>query len=267
LAAEHLTKAFQQHVATKLFELRVGAGGAAFIALPTPILHGDMVTDLALAPDGSRAAITGTWPEVAGTFSPQTGVRVYDLTTGKLDRFWQVLPPPPPGRCCVFDPTAGSVSWEANGRYLAIDVTLAHCQDCVVRLDTRSAAASVQAASKVIVRTHNRHCQVDWTNTIIAPDGSRVLRSALVFVKIGKHASRTVPHVFTDSAASGKTIGRLSGPGRDNWTLLWSSQHGRAFAIAISRLVGSSRTITAAIHHGGHWTPIPVPARTLTVAW
>jgi hypothetical protein len=270
LAAQDVTKAAQQHATAKFFELRVSATKATLSALPIPLMHFTGYSiNIAMSPDGSQLAVTGTWPKVAGTFSPQTGLRVYNLGTGKLTHFWQVLPPPPPGHCCVFDPGAASPSWEADTRYIALDVTLAHCQDCVALLDTSNTAPSVQAAAKVILRTRNRHHQVTWTETLITGDGARVLRSAQVFTPISKLVAIARSHVFTDNARTGKTESDQRGPHRAIWTLAWTSPSGRAYVV-MSRVVQQPHYadyVTAAIFSAGRWTPIPLPAKTFRVAW
>jgi hypothetical protein len=274
LAAQQLTRTWRQYSPTRFYELRVSHGAATLRPLAI-VLHHELPTylprSIALSQDGTRLAIAETWPTRSGQAlaGSAVGVRIYDLATGALQHSWPVLPPPPPGKCCVFGPTAATPSWEANGRYLAIEVSLAHCSHCVALLDTSAAGRSVQAISKVIVRTHNRHYQEDWTNTIITPDGSRVIRSALVGVKVTRYTSYDVPHIFRYSVASDEATWSMRGNRRAGWTVVWSSQNGHSIVVARSYEYDPRPTgfITAAIFQAGRWTRVPLPAKTVAVAW
>jgi len=274
LAAQQLTRTWQQYAPTRFYELRVSHGAATLSPLAI-VLHHELPTylprSIALSQDGTRLAIAETWPTRSGQVlaGSAVGVRIYDLATGTLEHSWPVLPPPPPGKCCVFGPQAAEPSWEANGRYLAVDVSLAHCSQCVALLDTSATGRSVQAISKVIVRTHNRHYQEDWTNTIITPDGSRVIRSALVSVKVTRHTSYDVPHIFRYSVASGEATWSMRGNRRAGWTVVWSSRNGHSIVVAKRNEYDPRPTgfITAAIFGAGRWTRVPLPAKTVAVAW
>jgi hypothetical protein len=273
LAAQQLTKPWQQYAPTALYQLRIKSGAARLTALPiainrqwpTSIRH-----DLALSPDGSRLAVTEQWP-AAGPYGYRSavGLRIYDLATGTLTASWKVLPPPPPGKCCVFDPTAGQPSWEADGRYVAIEVSLAHCQDCVALVDT-TASGSVQAAGKVIVRTRNRHYPVSWTNTIISPDGTRVLRSALVGPPASSRGGPEYSHVFEYSVSSGQILSDLRGSSRRvSWTIVWCNSGGNAFVVATDHYHGLPATysVTAALYRDGRWISLELPTGTRDLAW
>ena len=279
LAAQRLTKPDQQHGATALYELRIGSESVALRPLPTPVLRAMTVNGIALSPDGSRLAVTGTWPlpipvnvpTPARDYNHAAGVRLYDLTTGMLAHNWYVVPPPLAHACCQFSPGLAEPSWQDGGRYLALDADLGHCEGCVVRLDTRSAVGSVQAAARVIVRTHNRHYSVSWSNTLITPDGRRVVRSAGVFIKTSGHSGYEVARVFTYSARSGAMIARLRGGRGVDWKIEWTSPSGRGFVVTDQHVSATPPNyltdITAALYWRGHWTPVHLPARAIAVAW
>jgi WD40 repeat protein len=263
LAAQRLSSNFRAPQSpTQFYELRIQRHKANLTTLPTPILRALTLGDIALSPDGSRLAVTGTGPFPG--YSPDAGVRIYDLATGKLEHAWGVVPPPPPGKCCVFSPTTAAPSWTANSQHLALDVSLAHCQDCVMLLDTTATGTSVQAVGRVILRTHNRHYPVAWTNTLVTPDGSHVLRSALV-------GRASVPFVFRYSARSARLSLRLRGSPHVAWKVVWSSPSGRSFVVVNSPQRGFPGAViawaSAAIYQAGHLAPLPLPARTVTVAW
>jgi hypothetical protein len=255
---------------TQFYEVQVHARAATLTPLPTPILRAMTFGDMAVSPDGSRLAITGTGGVSILGYGPgfiQAGVRIYDLATGKLEHAWPVAPAPPPGKCCVFDPTAAAPSWEANGRYLALDVSLAHCQDCVMLLDTAASGTSVQAVGRVIARTHNRHYPEQWTNTLITPDGSQLLRSAMVGVQVTRHTFYDVPHFFRYSVRSAATTLSLRGSRNVRWQVVWSSPSGRWFVVVMVEERGFPGFPTAAIYWRHHLAQLPLPTKTLAVAW
>jgi hypothetical protein len=268
LAAQDQTRSNVRHGQAggpvKLYELKISSGTATLTPLLTPTLPAMAVGDMAISPDGSQLAVTGYWSDFR-----DVGLRVYDLATGALLHSWPVTGPPHTGKCCTFSPTATAPSWEANGQYVTIDVTLAHCQDCVALVNTQAPGTSVQAVSRVIARTHNRHYQEFWTNTIVSPDGNRLLRSAQVAVKTSRRSYYLVPRIFTYSVPSGMTLATLRGSRLHEWQVDWSSQSGRAFVVtAISQ--GDpveSDFISASLYQRGHWSHVPVPAQTRIIAW
>ena len=262
LAAERLVKPFQQHAQATLYELRIGSGTTSLTRLHVPALPWTYGDGIALSPDGSLLAYAYT-----GSIADVAGLRVYELASGRLKHAWPVLPPGPVTRCCVFDPRASSPSWEANGRYLALDVTLAHCEDCVALLDTEKAGASVQAVSRVILRTHNRHYPVTWTGTIIAPDGSVVLRSAMAGNGPGGPRGPYVAYLYRYSAATGRLLWQLRGGSTTSMTVLWSDAGGQVVIIGRLRLGRTQHYLTAVVRADGHGVPVPLPTRTVTVAW
>ncbi len=262
LAAERLVKPFQQNAQVTLYELRIDSGTTTLTRLPVPPLHWTFSDGIALSPDGSQVAYAYN-----GSSAGVAGLRVYDLATGKLVHDWPVLPPGPVTKCCVFDPRVMSPSWEANGRYLALDVTLAHCEDCVALLDTDAAGASVQAISQVIVRTHNRHYPVIWTGTIIAPDGSVVVRSAAAGNGPRGRNGAYVAYLHRYSATSGRKLWQLRGGSTSALEVLWSSASGRSLVVGRITYSRAESSLSAVVRTDGHGVPVPLPARTVAVAW
>lgn len=267
LAAEHLARprpGAPMSPPTRLYVLRVRPGGAALTPLPGRVPGPARIGAMALSPDGSQLAVTSS--AVVG----QVAVRVYNVATGRVTHDWAVPVPPRTDTCCTLAPAVSSPSWEAGGRYLAVDVDLPRCQDCVMLLDTHAAGATVQAVGRVVVRKDHLPYAPQWTSTIITADGGIVLRSATAMIPIAPASQtfRGFPHVFGYSVRSGRQTSDVRGSRYYRWTLLWASPDGRSFVAAVRSIRGGWQAFPAVeSYRAGRWSRLPVPAQTVTVAW
>lgn len=253
---------------TRFYELRINLAGstatAGLTALPLPVLPAnafDSFDGIALSPDGTRLAVTHSSPG-----RTNANVTVYDLATGH-SRVW-----PLPNDKVVADPAVETPSWEANGRYLALDVssgdaTGAKCLDCIRLLDTATRAGDLLSDSRNLVRSPNLHVFVTWNAAFITPDGRHVLRSAIVPVPVSRNEYYDRSWIYDYSARSGALIKSLTSQSAIDWKLLWSSPGGQSFIASSLNENQDTGFITAARYIRGHWQPIPLPAQTLTAAW
>lgn len=198
---------------------------------------------------------------------PRTSCRtpsVYDLATGRQHTWYAPT-----------DETSGASlglqtpSWEANGRYLAINVSSpgphgGNCLNCIRLLDTSTAGGAILSHSRLLVRSPDLHAFVLWDSALITPDGSRVLRPAVDTVP----ATRIRSWISEFSATSGILIRSVPITPASNWTLLWSSADGRSFiASSPHARQGGITVIVAARYADGRWHPVPLSAKTVAVAW
>jgi hypothetical protein len=106
-----------------------------------------------------------------------------------------------------------------------------------------------------------------WTSTIVTPDGSRVLRSAIVAVPVAKNTYYDVPRIYEYSVRTGRAIDILRGGRGVNMTVLWSSPDGHALILSSSYEGDQTGYLIAAVQAGRHWTPLRLPAGTLAASW
>lgn len=266
VAAQNLTRQLPYYTKTAFYEVKIGSEGSRRIAamspLPIPVLSRRTftVTDgIALSPDGSRLAVT------QGS-SAEPAVHVYDMATGRR-RTWSL-----PSNEVGANPAIGTPSWEANGRYLAIDVSSrdpagGQCLNCIRLLDTATSGGNVLSDSRLLVRSPNLHAYVTWNAALISPDGSHVLRSAIVPVPVSKNSFYDRPWIYDYNVRSGALVRSMTGERGINWKLLWSSQDGKAFIVSSVSEGAGTGFITAIQYAGGRWHPVPLPAQSLTAAW
>ena len=253
---------------TRLYELRFRVVRGELAALRLTPLTGISLPpltfgDMALSPDGTQLAVDRIW--TLGTTRVE-GLRVYDLATGGF-RSWSL----PGGDAGVFpfEDIAGP-SWEANGRFLALTVSSGRCNYCVRLLDTASQAATVQGASRIIVRPPVIHSQwVDWTTTLLSPDGRRVLRSVTICVPSGKNECYDVAHVYGYSARSGRRLLALSNRAHNvEVDLMWLNPGGTHFVFSeLAEGSGPPFITTFGFTPGGLLSRMPLPPQTVDAAW
>ena len=277
LVAENLTRPDELYATRmRFYELTVRPNGsqpaAKLSPLPIPALPTGPSSDLdeiALSPDASKLAITEGAP--GGDTKPT--VRVYDTSTGR-ERTWYV----PASEVATPDATQSiqSPSWEANGRYLAFDVSTREpsgkmCLDCVRLLDTATQGGNLLDHSRLLVQPPGQdpagNLSIQWMSSLITPDGRHILRSAIVPRQITHKTLAYTGWTYEYGTGSGALSGSTAaGPG-SYWYLLWSSSDGRSY-IAATLARGAGPGFLAAVRYvNGHWRPVRLPPQTLTVAW
>lgn len=247
--------AVTSHGSVAGYQLSTLSGG-----LLPPATFGDM----ALSPDGTRLAVDQRWTQ-PGTL--RVGLRLYNLVTGAV-RSWPLVTPPSEGTGGYPIDIITSPSWEDSGRLLALSVSSGKCQFCVRLLDTGGRGTTVQAASRVIARSLNLHASyTDWNSSLIAPDGRRVLRTVIDCVPTSKNSCYVVSRIYRYDA-NGRVAWILTDRVRDmDWDLLWSGPDARSFIVSSLAEGDGPPFISAARYAGGHWSPLRLPAQTLTAAW
>ncbi|MGH3393336.1 MAG: hypothetical protein ACRDPO_01475 [Streptosporangiaceae bacterium] len=137
-------------------------------------------------------------------------------------------------------------------------------------LDTGGPGATVQAASRVIVRSPDIHSpNVDWASTLLAPDGRRVLRSVTICVSTSKNECYDVAHVYIYSARSGRRLVALREPARNvQIDLMWSNPGGTSYVFS-AVAEGSGPPFIRAFRYGVGRLLIGMrlPAQTVTATW
>jgi hypothetical protein len=229
------------------------------VSLPTATFG-----QMALSPDGTRLAVTQLWTRLG---TKLVGLRVYNLVTGQV-RSWPLVTPSAEGTGGYPIDIIETPSWQANGRLLGLTVSSGRCQFCVRLLDTGGPGATVQAASRVIVRSPDIHSpNVDWASTLMAPDGGRVLRSVTICVRTGPNTCYDVSHVYGYSARSGHLLTVLNDQARNViWNLLWTNPDARSFVLS-GQSEGYGPFISAVRYAGGHLTGMRLPAQTVSAYW
>jgi hypothetical protein len=265
LAAQHLAPPQERgpgsFPSTRLYQLQVSPSGsgaqAKLTPLPIPIFAPATFGDMALSPDGTQLAVAQNWWENG---RPVQGLRLYSMRAGTSGDWVLSI-----GRGYPVEDVE-SPSWEANGRLLAMDTSTGKCLDCIRLLNTAEGGTLLDA-SQLLVRSPNLHTQVDWDATLLSPDGSTVLRSAIVSIPVGKNTSYDVSRIYR-YARSGrleKTM-NFAAHGVD-LTMLWCTGNGRDFIV--SRVSESTEAgfATASLYAGGRWYALALPAQTLSVSW
>ncbi|HEX3493107.1 MAG TPA: hypothetical protein VHU92_27465 [Streptosporangiaceae bacterium] len=250
---------------TWLFGIRVTVIHGQVASISTTDLNGGVPLPagsfgaMALSPDGTRLAVTGDWTR-GRTRLP--GLRIYHLVGGGIQS-WK-LADPAAGNPAL--PDLWSPSWEASGRRVALTVRTRQCQDCVRLLDTGSHAATVQGASRVIVGPP-RVRALDWNAALISPDGSRVLRSAILCGRRTGHGCADVSRIYSYSARTGRPLSDVTENVLDIiWTVLWSSPDGRLIVAGAANQVqpyfATLSTVTK-----GHWHALLKVPLVIAAAW
>lgn len=222
--------------------------------------------EMALSPDGTRLAVTQQWTRPGARL---VGLRVYDLVTDGV-RSWPLVTPSSEGTGGYPIDIIRTPSWTADGRHLALTVSSGKCLGCVRLLDTTGPGATVQAASRIIVRSVNLHSpNSDWNSMLISPDGSRVLRSVTVCVPTSKNECYDVAHVYGYSARSGRQLMALDNRAHNvEVGLMWLNPGGTQFVFS-SLAEGQGPPFIVAARYTGSGTldAVHLPAQTVAATW
>ncbi len=224
--------------------------------LAASVPRGQLVTGLALSPDGRRLAVAVEPDNVKSDPSRQE-VRLYTLATGAV-RTWSTS-----GTIGTGPDDARSLSWTADGRTLAFEWTGNNSGTIVVRLlDVGARGSDLLADSRQATPLTGKNpaglaCQED---SVITPDGSAVVCGAIE--ETGSLQKRGATTAFFEfSTATGKVI-RVLG----RWTfgnvgalsidVLWTSPSGKVL-IGVIPTAGDGRV---GIIRGNEFTPLHTPA-------
>jgi len=225
-----------------LIRLNVGRP-ATRLAVSVPA--GQMMTGLALSPDGSKLAIA-IRPSQVGPAASTQEIKVYPLGGGPV-RTWSG-----DGAIGAPDDTT-SLSWPGSQRTLAFNWQSGQVAS-VRLLNLETGGGSLLADSRQVMSLPPSYVQPVGLS-IITPDGSAVICAAS---PIGL-ADGTAPHAFTESGfaefstATGHVV-RILG----HWTgievlnVLWSDATGRV----LIGVVGSGDHAYAGVISGNTFTPL-----------
>ncbi len=103
--------------------------------------------------------------------------------------------------------------------------------------------------SRLLVRaprqSQNPNLIVGWGTTVISPDGSHVLRSAFVPVRVAKNTYDDNPWIYKYSTGSGALVSSLEGRRGGFLDVQWSSPDGQSY-IATSLIPGTPDAFVSA---------------------
>jgi hypothetical protein len=268
---------------TRVFYLvRLNAAGLPASLTRLPMTAGPLVTGVALSPDGTKLAIAFE-PQQRSDPSRQE-VRIYTLATDAF-RTWTAH-----GTIGSSPDDAGSMSWTADGKYLAFDwlsdsaastgtwllnTTLGgdglladsrYVRSPASILPSSSIAATPQPGRSADVTPSPAGtgvpavppCQLD---TIVVPDGSTVVCGAVgVYDMTGSHRN-AVTEFYEFSTSTGRVVRvlghwQLKSVGALTVNVLWSNAAGSILIGAIPDS-GNGRV---GIIRGNTFTPVSTPA-------
>ena len=250
------------------FLIRLSKAGQLGTAqrLNVSVPRGQLVTGLALSPDGRRLAMA-VQPDNVKAKPDLEQVRVYTLATGAV-RTWSAS-----GIIGAGPDDARSMSWTADGRTLAFEWTGATGPSsgtiAVRLLDVGARGGGLLARSRLATPLTGKNpaglaCQED---SVITPDGSAVVCGAIEATGVsvrpsasGSPLKRGAQTAFFEfSTATGKVtraLGRWTFPsvGALSVEVLWTSRSGDVL-IGVIPTAGGGR---AGIIRGNEFTPLPV---------
>lgn len=243
---------------------------AAVQRLNVSVPRGQLVTGLALSPDGRRLAMA-VQPDNVKAKPDLEEVRVYTLATGAV-RAWAAS-----GIIGTGPDDARSMSWTADGRTLAFEWTGPTSGTIVVRLlDVGAPVGGLLARSRLATPLTGKNpagpgCQED---SVITPDGSAVVCGAIEATSetvnpnaTGSPLKRGAQTAFFEfSTVTGKvtrTLGRWTFPrvGALAVDVLWTSPSGSVL-IGVIPTAGDGRV---GIIRGNEFTPLSTPAAGVSV--
>jgi len=237
--------------------LRLSARGhlQSLSRLPMSVPGGQMMTGLALSPDGSKLAMAVV-PDVT---KERVQVRVYTLATGAV-RIWYGNGVISFG---VGADDAGSLSWAADERTLAFDWAGSNPGVWLLNLD--AGGSNLLADSRLTVSWAGNPLSAQPTcdpDVIITPDGSAVACAATAGLNprmVGTTPERGAETEFFEySTATGK-LARVLGP----WTspnapiliaaVLWSNPSGSV----LIGVIPAGGGLRIGVIRGTKFTPLP----------
>jgi hypothetical protein len=233
---------------TKFFVLHLSYDGRTtrLSALPIPVQPGSVWVDgIALSPDGSKLAVVVN-PNNGNEVNP--AIAVYTMAAGAKKQWaW-------PGGAFIGNnkPWGSPLSWAADGRTLAFQITPANGVIEVRLLDTGAPGSLMESRLAVewtrggVTGAHgqvitgsdrNPANSLSSYNTLITPDGTKI-----VCVTMGPSAGG-----ITEFESATAQIASVTYPqGTD---VLWTSASGSTLIV--------SNPATVGVLTGGHFTPLP----------
>ncbi len=264
-----------RHLRTELYLLRLDprAGKARLSQLPFTVATGAALqfAGLALSPDGRKLAVAvNNWaPKARGG----SRILVYDLETGsRRDWVW-------PGFGLMTSAAAkgqASLSWTANDRTLAFDITSSTGATATIRLLDTAAPGTDLSASRVVTSVHN----ADGIETpLITADGSAILLGKNQLPASQRGATPETLSIDEYSAVTGRPLAvryqwRSTVPRNDSGNygqapgILWTNPAGTVLVITTGSGVAQEGAAVGVLRADTFIVP-PSPANpsASTVAW
>jgi hypothetical protein len=233
---------------TKFFVLHLSSGGrtARLSALPIPVQPGSVWVDgIALSPDGSRLAVV---VNANNGDDVNPAIALYTMATGAKTQWVG------PGAAVIGNdkPWGSPLSWAADGRTLAFQITPANGVIEVRLLDTEAPGSLMEsrlgvewtrggvagARGQVITGSdRNPANSLNSYNTLITPDGTKI-----VCVTTGPSAAGV-----TEFESATARIASVTYP--QGMEVLWTSASGSTLIV--------SNPATVGVLAGGRFTPLP----------
>ncbi len=243
-------------VGTRWFYLlRLSAAGKPVSLTKLPFTAGQLVTGVALSPDGKRLAVA-IQPQDNPKYPDLTQLRVYTLATGAVRSWIQNN-----GVIGSGEDDAMSVSWTADGRELAFDWGPESGPGLGTwLLDTTRGGSGLLANSHQVLslgRLDTLSCQTDQ---IVSGDGSVIICGALK-VSGRPGSGESVEVGFQEySTTTGKLVRTLyrhtiSHAQGGSAGLMWSNASGSVLIVAVP----NSGSGVVGILHGNTFTRLTVP--------
>jgi hypothetical protein len=244
----------QWRQAITFYQFRLSPAGqpGTLSRLPMHVPAGDMMTGLALSPDGTKLAI-------AIRLGPDVQAIMLYPVGGGAARVWS-------GHGAIgaaFD--TRSLSWPASQRTLAFDWT-SNQSTSVRLLDLGTAGGSLLAESRLATSLGSRAQGPGGTltfcpgNSIITPNGSEIVCAASQILHIGEGGTTRQSTGFAEFSTATGRITRIlanwpSGPaGPTVMDVLWSGFSGRVLIGAIR----SEGRLRVGVISGNQFTPVPI---------
>lgn len=209
---------------------------------------------IGLSPDGTRLALD----------LHQAEIEIVSLATGS-GRHWTWPDPAHSTGVWVGNdkPMGQPLWWTADGRTLAFPISTESGGITTVRLlDTTAPGNSLRSARPSVTFLGLGHIKSGPSgNTLITPDGSRI-----VTVALGPHSTTAEVAEFSASTGQRVSSSRLENAGPP-WSVLWTSASGSTLVVSVQRRAQAGGSLVGVVR-GRQFTPLPrAPLNTVNIAW
>jgi hypothetical protein len=243
------------------FKLVLNAAGKPGRLTPLPVtpVRG-FISGVALSPDGSKLAVATHGP---GDANRDPGIRVYDTATGR-SRHWVW---PGTGWIGVDKPYGQALSWAAGSRTLAFQQHLGgNGGNFQVRLlDTLTQAGSLRSTKLVIGIPGGTIYGPIAGNTLLTPDGSKIVAASLV-LRHNRVKAVDITEFATSTGKPLRVLNPVSARDGGSWEeVVWTDHHGGTLVLA-STVPGTGSfnrpgPVVLGIYDGHKFLPLPAAAQ------